>query len=66
MEEFIYQIASSKKKHRKVGFIILGLLLFSLMMIPTKIVLAKMLPGKSANTYSIYVDTATNSTIKQN
>ena len=35
------------------------------MMIPTGIVLAKMLPGKSANTFSIYVDTATNSTITQ-
>jgi len=65
MEEFIYKIASSKKQQRKVGFIILGLLIFSIMMIPTKIVLAKMLPGKSANTYSIYVDTATNSTIEQ-
>ena len=65
MEEYIYGIASSKKKQRKVGFIILGLLLLALAMIPTKIVLAKMLPGKSANTFSIYVDTATNSTINQ-
>ena len=65
MEEYIYDIASSKAKHRKVGFIILGFLIFSLAMIPTKIVLAKMLPGKSANTFSIYVDTATNSTIEQ-
>jgi len=65
MEEYIYNIASSKKKQRKVGFIVLGLLLFSLAMIPTQIVLAKMLPGKSANTFSIYVDTATNSTVEQ-
>ncbi len=65
MEEYIYKIVSSKKQHRKVGFIILGLLLFSLAMIPTKIVLAKMLPGKSANTFTVYVDTATNSTINQ-
>jgi len=65
MEEFIYKIASSKKQHRKIGFIILGFLVFSLAMIPTKIVLAKMLPGKSANTFTVYVDTATNSTIKQ-
>ncbi|MBA3026167.1 MAG: efflux RND transporter permease subunit [Sulfurimonas sp.] len=65
MEEYIYSIVSSKEKQRKVGFIILGLLIFSLMMIPTRMVLAKMLPGKSANTYSIYVDTATNSTIEQ-
>lgn len=65
MEERIYNIVSSKKQQRKIGFIVLGFLIFSVMMIPTKIVLAKMLPGKSANTFSIYVDTATNSTIEQ-
>jgi len=65
MQERIYNIVSSKKAQRKVGFIVLGFLIFSIMMIPTKIVLAKMLPGKSANTFSIYVNTATNSTIKQ-
>lgn len=65
MEEYIYNLVSSKKKQRKVGFIVLGFLIFSVMMIPTKIVLAKMLPGKSANTFTVYVDTATNSTIDQ-
>ena len=65
MEETIYNIVSSKSKHRKVGFIVLGLLIFAVMMIPTKIVLAKMLPGKSANTFTVYIDTATNSTIDQ-
>ena len=65
MEERIYNIVSSKAKQRRVGFIVLGFLIFAIAMIPTKIVLAKMLPGKSANTYSIYVDTATNSTIAQ-
>jgi len=65
MEEYIYKIAGSKKEQRKIGFIVLFFLIFSLAMIPTKIVLAKMLPGKSANTFSIYVDTATNSTVQQ-
>lgn len=65
MEEYIYNLVSSKAKQRKVGFIVLALLIFAVAMIPTKIVLAKMLPGKSANTYSIYVDTATNSTVTQ-
>jgi len=65
MEDVVYNIVSSKKKQRTVGFIVLFFLLFAVAMIPTKIVLAKMLPGKSANTFSIYVDTATNSTIKQ-
>lgn len=65
MEEYIYNIVSSKQKQKKVGFIVLAFLIFSVMMIPTKIVLAKMLPGKSANTFTVYVDTATNSTIEQ-
>ncbi|HFB53312.1 MAG TPA: efflux RND transporter permease subunit, partial [Sulfurimonas autotrophica] len=65
MEELVYKIVSSKKNQRRVGFIVLFFLIFAVAMIPTKIVLAKMLPGKSANTFSIYVDTATNSTVKQ-
>ncbi|WP_457744661.1 efflux RND transporter permease subunit [Sulfurimonas sp.] len=65
MKDLIYKIISSKKNQRKVGFIVLFFLIFAIGMIPTKIVLAKMLPGKSANTFSIYVDTATNATVKQ-
>ena len=65
MEELVYKIVSSKKNHRRVGLIVLFFLIFAIAMIPTKIVLAKMLPGKSANTFSIYVDTATNSTVNQ-
>jgi len=65
MEERIYNIITSKEKQRRIGFIVLGFLIFAIAMIPTEIVLAKMLPGKSANTFSIYVDTATNSTINQ-
>lgn len=34
-------------------------------MLPTKLVLARMLPGKSANTFTIYVDTKTNASIKE-
>jgi len=65
MENYIYNIVSSKKKQRKVGFIVLGLLILAVGLIPTKIVLAKMLPGKSANTFTIYIDTSTNATIQQ-
>jgi multidrug efflux pump subunit AcrB len=64
-EDKIYEIISSKQKQRKVGFIVLILLILAIALIPTRFVLAKMLPGKSANTFSIYVDTSTNSTIKQ-
>ena len=63
MEEKIYSILSSKKKSRLVLLLIFLALGASVMMIPTKLVLAKMLPGKSANTFSIYVDTRTDSSL---
>ena len=63
MEEKIYSIISSKKKSRMVILLIVLALVAAVMMIPTKLVLAKMLPGKSANTFSIYVDTATDSSL---
>ena len=63
MEELIYRILGSKKKKRMVIIYIVIAFLLSVALIPTKLVLAKMLPGKSANTFSIYVDTATNSSI---
>jgi len=64
-EKFIYNILNSKFK--KFLVLLLTLLAFvgSIMMLPTKIVLAKMLPGKSANTYSVYIDTPTGSSIEQ-
>ncbi len=65
MEELIYGIIGSKKKRRNVMLYILLAFLFSVMLIPTKLVLAKMLPGKSANTFSIYVDTATNASLEE-
>ncbi len=55
-ETIIYAILSSKFKKFLVLFITLLAFIASLMMFPTKLVLAKMLPGKSANTYSVYVD----------
>lgn len=65
MEEYIYSMLGSKKKKRKVIMYIILAFVVAVMMIPTKIVLAKMLPGKSANTFSIYVDTPENSSIQE-
>ncbi|MBC8236918.1 MAG: efflux RND transporter permease subunit [Helicobacteraceae bacterium] len=65
MEKIIYAILDKTWRRRAVVIITLILLGASLMMIPTKLVMAKMLPGKSANTFSIYVDTLTNSSILQ-
>jgi len=65
MEKIVYNIINSKRNKWIVTFIVLFSMGAALMMIPTKMVLARMLPGKSANTMTIYVDTATNSSIKE-
>jgi multidrug efflux pump subunit AcrB len=65
MEALIFNILHSTWRKRFVIAIVLAALGGSVMMIPTKLVLAKMLPGKSANTFTIYVDTPTNSSMHQ-
>ena len=65
MRNIVYKIISSKLNKWIVTLIVLISMGASVMMIPTKLVLARMLPGKSANTMSIYVDTATNASIKE-
>lgn len=55
-EQFIYAILMSKSKKNMVLLITLLAFIASLFMFPTKMVLAKMLPGKSTDTFSIYVD----------
>ena len=65
MEKIVYKIISSKRNKWIVTLIVLFSMGASVMMIPTKLVLARMLPGKSANTMTIYVDTATNASIKE-
>jgi len=64
-EEFIHNILISKSKKVMVILIVMGALVASIMMLPTKLVLAKMLPGKSTNTFSVYIDTPTGSSIEQ-
>jgi multidrug efflux pump subunit AcrB len=65
LQKFIYGILSSKAKKTLVIVLTAVAFFASLMMFPTKLVLAKMLPGKSDNTFSIYVDTPTGSSIEQ-
>jgi len=64
-EKLIYSILNSKIKKTIVFVLIFASLIGTIMMLPTKMVLAKMLPGKSANTYSIYVNTPTGSSVEQ-
>ncbi len=64
-EDFVYSILGSKTKKSLVILITLLAFIGSIMMLPTEIVKAKMLPGKSANTYSVYVDAPTGSSIEE-
>ena len=65
MEKIVYSIINSKRNKWIVTLIVLVSMVAAVMMIPTKMVLARMLPGKSANTMTVYVDTATNASIKE-
>ncbi len=64
-ENFIFNILQSKSKKAMVIIAVLVALAGSIMMIPTKLVLARMLPGKSANTFTVYTDTPAGSSIYQ-
>ena len=64
-ENLIYSILNSKIKKTLVILLTTVAFFATLLMFPSKTVLARMLPGKSANTYSIYVDTPTGSSIEQ-
>ncbi len=65
IETIVYSIINSRFKKLLVLLVTLLAFIGSIMMFPTKVVLAKMLPGKSANTYSIYVDTPKGSSVTQ-
>ena len=65
LENLIFGILDSKFKKTLVILLTIVAFVLSLMMFPTKMVLAKMLPGKSDNTFSIYVDTPKGSSISQ-
>ena len=65
-EKFIENILHVKSKKRWVLLITLGAFLAALGMFPMKIVLAKMLPGKSTNTFSLYIDLPNGSSYREN
>ncbi len=64
-ESFIYDILDNKSKKKLVITLTAAAFFLALLMFPTKLVRAKMLPGKSDNTFSIYIDTPTGSSIEQ-
>ena len=65
LENFIFNINESALKRYVVIAMTLAALVLTIMMLPAEMVLARMLPGKSTNTYSIYVDTPTGSSIEE-
>ena len=64
-EKLIYSILGNKSKKRLVIVVTAVAFFLSLLMFPSKLVLAKMLPGKSDNTFSVYIDTPTGSSVEQ-
>jgi len=65
LERFIYNLLGSKSKKSMVIILTAAAFFLSLLMFPSKLVLAKMLPGKSDNTFSVYVNAPTGSSIEQ-
>ncbi len=65
MESIVYKILSSKRNKFLVILMVILSMIGAVYMIPTKLILARMLPGKSANTFTVYVDTKTNASIKE-
>ncbi len=63
LENFIYSVNGSGFKRTMVIVLTLVALGLSILMLPAKMVKARMLPGKSTNTYSIYVDTPSGSSM---
>lgn len=65
MEAIVYNIISSKLNKFIVILLVILAMIAAVFMIPSELVLARMLPGKSANTFTVYVDTKTNASIKE-
>lgn len=65
LENFIYACISSPIKKVVILLLTFVALIASVMMIPSELVLAKMLPGKNNNTFTIYVDMQEGRSISQ-
>ncbi|MDD3769270.1 MAG: efflux RND transporter permease subunit [Sulfuricurvum sp.] len=64
-ENYLLSILNDPAKKKKVLWGTLGAFVFSVALIPTELVLAKMLPGKNNDTYSVYIDLPGGSSIEQ-
>ncbi|DAB37583.1 MAG: multidrug transporter AcrB [Sulfuricurvum sp. GWF2_44_89] len=64
-ENYLLDLLSSPIKKKRVLWGTLIAFILSVALIPSELVLAKMLPGKNNDTYSIYVDLPNGSSIEQ-
>jgi len=64
-ENFVFNILNTPSKKLFVIVAVIVALVGSIMMLPTKAVMARMLPGKSANTFNVYVTTPAGSSIEE-
>ncbi len=64
-ENYLNDLLSSPSRKKRVLWLTLGAFIFSVALIPTELVLAKMLPGKNNDTYTVYIDLPNGSSIEQ-
>jgi multidrug efflux pump subunit AcrB len=64
-ENYLNDLLSSPSKKKKVLWGTLIAFILAVALIPSELVLAKMLPGKNNDTYSIYIDLPNGSSIEQ-
>lgn len=64
-ENYLRNVLETPKKKKQILWMTLAAFIMAVALIPTKIVLAKMLPGKNSDTYSIYLDLPIGSSIEQ-
>lgn len=64
-EIFLLSLLNNPAKKRLFLWLTLAGFILSVAMIPTELVLAKMLPGKNNDTYSVYIDLPSGSSIEQ-
>lgn len=64
-ENYLLAILNSSSKKKLFLWLTLAAFILSVAMIPTRLVMAKMLPGKNNDTYSVYIDLPSGSSIEQ-
>jgi len=64
-ENYLLDVLNTPSKKKMILWGTLAAFIIAVALIPTKLVLAKMLPGKNNDTYSIYIDLPNGSSIEQ-